>query len=79
MLPWCEAAEVDGGQATDGDRADTVEECVYVADVVLAVARIEDAGGDKGGEGAVCGKGQPADPSRGASGIGAHKKRMWMR
>lgn len=64
MLPWCETAEVDSGQAADSDGTDTVVECIYVADVIFSVAGIEYAGGDKGGECASNGWGQPADRRR---------------
>ena len=53
MLPWRKTAQVDGGQPADGDGADTIEECVYVADVELAIAGVEDAGEDEWSEGAV--------------------------
>ena len=46
LLPWREGAEVDGGEAADGDGGDAVEEGVDIADVVFAVACIEYARGD---------------------------------
>ena len=63
MLPWCKGAEVHSGESTHGDGADTVEESIYIADVELAVTCVEDARGDKGGEGAVVGVGQPFNRS----------------
>ena len=50
LLEGRQAAEVDGGEAADGHRADTVVEAVDVVDVELAIGGIEDAGEDEGRE-----------------------------
>ena len=76
MLPWCECAKVDGGEATDGDSADAVEKRINVADVILSVACIEYTRGDKGGKCAASTEGCQSARSIAAQ-IGAHKKRMW--
>lgn len=53
MLPWCQRAEVDGGEPANSDCADTVEEGVDVGDVNGTIACVENTRGDQRGEGAV--------------------------